>query len=293
MKNIVKSNILILFFMLSFLQQSVSQKNNTQYADVIIDTYYSHANSKFQDFYGGSLVNFPVSIKPEIILGANTNYFLSLPTGSYVIVGFRDNEIIDYPNQDDIIIVENGCNHEQAEIFVSSDGKKFTRLGIVNDCDKNSLDLQTINYTRPVKYIKIVGLDNKGGSPGFDVVSISGLPNSNIDCRNKYEIDSIRNYLLKNFEQNDDTDTIMFIIPDILFKNDNSELLYDAKLLLNNIAKLLLSKKNLKIRLIENTNNKNKNLRKKRVKAVRKYLLKKGVDNNKIINKEDKGAKKH
>ena len=293
MKNIVKSNILILFLMLSFLQQSVSQENNSQYADVIIEAYYSHANSKFQDFYGGSLDNFPISIRPEIILGANTNYFLSLPKGSYVIVGFKDNEIIDYPNQDDIIIIENGCNNEQAEIFVSSDGKKFTRLGIVNDCDKNSLDLQTINYTKPVKYIKIVGLDNKGASPGFDVVSIRGLPNSSIDCRNKYEIDSIRNYLLINFEQNNDADTIMFIIPDILFKKDNSELLYDAKLLLNNIAKLLLSKKNLKIRLIENSNNKNKNLRKKRVKTVRKYLLKKGVDNNKIINKEDKGAKKH
>ena len=66
MKNIVKSNILILFLMLSFLQQSVSQENNSQYADVIIEAYYSHANSKFQDFYGGSLDNFPISIRPEI-----------------------------------------------------------------------------------------------------------------------------------------------------------------------------------------------------------------------------------
>ena len=295
MKYIVKSNILFIILILLSLQQSISQEDNTKYADVLVEAYYSNANYKFQDFYGGSLGNFPVPIRPNIILGANTNYFLSLPKGSYVIVGFRDNEIIDYPNQDDIIIVENGCNHEQAEIFVSSDGKEFTRLGIVNDCDKNSLDLQTINYTKPVRFIKIVGLDNKGGSPGFDVVSISGLPNSNIAYNINHEIDSIAKYLLKNYEPTNNPDTLLFVVPDILFKKNNSELLFNSELLLNNIAKILTANKNLKIRLIESSNNKNKILKKQRVVAVRKYLLTKGVVQNKIIDKDNnnKVARKH
>ena len=121
MKKIINLCIIFLIFILPL--KSISQADNTQYADILVESYYSQANSNFSEFYGGSLGNFPIKIRPDIVLGANENYFVSLPTGSYIVLGFTDNEIIDYPNQDDIFIKENGCNNEQAKVLSVQTGK--------------------------------------------------------------------------------------------------------------------------------------------------------------------------
>ena len=292
-----KKTLFVLFLILTLPLIIVSQEDNSQYADVLVESFYSGTNSNFTEFYGGSLSNFPVAIRPDIILEANENYFLSLPPASYVVLGFTDNEIIDYPNQNDIFIKENGCNNEKAEVWVSTNGKDFTFFGIVDDCDNNSLDLASINYTQPVRFIKIVGLDLKGASPGFDVVNVRGLPNSNISFDIKDEIDSISIYLKEFSKINSDLDTVEFIIPEVFFKNNTSELLPDSKLLLNKLSAFLVTNKKLKIKIIENANNKkeNENLIKKQVEAVREYFISKGVKKSKIIYKgnENKGAARH
>jgi hypothetical protein len=41
-----------------------------------------------------------------------------------------------------------------------------------------AFDLASIGFTDPVVAIRIVGLDNGGGSPGFDVVNVQVLPGS-------------------------------------------------------------------------------------------------------------------
>lgn len=184
---------LFIFLALLWSYNGFSQVINSEYADKVVSTYYSKANPNFYELYGGEGYNFPVSINPHWIEGANHSYFVSLPTGSYVVMEFTNNMIIDYPGQDDIFITENGCNNEKAEVFISTDGKSFTRLGIVDDCYESSLDLASIGYKQPVKFVKVVGLDMNGGSPGFDLVNIKGLPKSSVEYNTDAVADSLDN----------------------------------------------------------------------------------------------------
>ena len=50
---------------------------------------------------------------------------MSLPIGSYVIIQFTNNLVIDAPNQDDLFILEEGCADDHAEVYVSADGKEL------------------------------------------------------------------------------------------------------------------------------------------------------------------------
>ena len=145
-----------------------------EYADVLLEAYYSNANSEFDDFYGGTGFIFPIKISPDVVLGNNDSY-LSLPTGSFVTVGFTDKTVIDAPSQDDIFIEEIGASGDQAEIYVSSDNNDFIFLGIAVDGGITSFDLADIGFTEPVVSIKIIGIENKGDSPGFDLVNIKAL----------------------------------------------------------------------------------------------------------------------
>jgi RHS repeat-associated protein len=147
------------------------------YADVILD-YFNSGTGTFDEPYGSNNSGaFPVLVPVDIILGSDTQGALSLPTGSFVTVGFIDEIIIDGPG-DDIFIPEVGAAGERAEVFVSSDFENFTFLGIGNGGTTSIFDLASIDFTEPVRAIKIVGLDNGGASPGFDVINVQGLPDS-------------------------------------------------------------------------------------------------------------------
>ncbi len=182
----------------------MSQNINSEYADKVVDQHYVNPSiyPYYDDFYGGEGYNFPIPVNVHSIEGANINWFVSLPTGSYITMEFTNNKIIDHPNQNDIFVTENGCNNELAEIYISSDGKKFTRLGIVDDCNLNSLDLATIGYKDPVRFVKVVGLDLKGGSPGFDLINVKGLPGSSVEINPDAIADSLDNFEKIGFKTN-------------------------------------------------------------------------------------------
>lgn len=158
-------------------QTATINRGENLYADILIDNYYSYANPNFDGFYGGSISTFPIKLSPEVVLG-NNNKFISLPKGSYVVVGFKNNTIIDADNQDDIFITEFGKSGEKAEVYISDNAENFKLLGIAYDMGITSFDIADIDFDKPVTAIKIVGLDSFGGSPGFDVVSVSGLVGS-------------------------------------------------------------------------------------------------------------------
>ncbi len=77
-----------------------------------------------------------------------------------------------------IFIQEIGAGNERADVFVSTDNVNFVFLGVANDSVTTSFDLASIGFAAPVSAIRIVGLDNGGGSPGFDVVNVQVLPGS-------------------------------------------------------------------------------------------------------------------
>lgn len=168
-------SIIFIIFILPF---TTFGQTGSEYADLLVEAYLNPKHTKSNNFYGGFGRMYPIEVRPDVALG-NNKYFISLPKGSYLVVQFTDNEIIDFPGTDDIFVTEVGCSDEHANIYVSHDGDDFTFLGTVNDCNISSLDLASIEYKLAVRYIKIEGLDSKGGSPGFDLVSIKGLPGAN------------------------------------------------------------------------------------------------------------------
>jgi hypothetical protein len=141
------------------------------YADVVLE-YFDNSGGPVNGPYGGDLStgasNVPVSV--DYILGNNQNTYISIPRGSYIIVGFNDETILNTPGND-IFIGEIGLGGtESADIYVSNNMIDYTYLGEASSNRENSFDLSTINYNLPVNSIKIVGKDNGYGSwIGFDV----------------------------------------------------------------------------------------------------------------------------
>lgn len=148
------------------------------YADVVLNFFDSGAGPMAGP-YGGTLLGaYPVPVSTSVVLGTDSVSdpdFLSLPTGSFVTVGFTDEIVLDGVG-DDLFVGETGGNGEQADIFVSSDFINFILLGTATDNALTGFDLADIGWVGQVKAVKIVGLDNLGASPGFDVTYIQALP---------------------------------------------------------------------------------------------------------------------
>jgi len=148
------------------------------FADVVLD-YHDSGAGPIAGPYGGTLLGaYPVAVSTSVVLGddnpANPD-FLSLPTGSYVTVGFTD-EIVTDGLGDDIFVGETGPNGETANVYVSGDTVNFTFLGVASDVALNPFDLASIGWVGQVRAVRIVGNDALGGSPGFDVTHVQVLP---------------------------------------------------------------------------------------------------------------------
>ena len=154
------------------------------FADVVLD-YFDSGAGPIPGPYGGTFpgevsVQFPVPVSTSVVLGDDPGSvvdFLSLPTGSFVTVGFTDETVINGPGND-IFIREIGAAGDRANVFVSSDLSNFILLGTAQDDVTTAFDLASIGFTAPVQAVQIVGLDNQGTSPGFDVVNVQVLPGS-------------------------------------------------------------------------------------------------------------------
>lgn len=103
------------------------------------------------------------------------NGYVSLRRGAYVVLGFTNENVVDGEGND-IFIGEVGSASEAAEIYVSSNGIDFTFLGIANNANSAAaFDLASISYFDVVRAVKIVGLDNAGTAPGFDLQYVKAL----------------------------------------------------------------------------------------------------------------------
>ena len=149
------------------------------YADTVLDFFDSGAGP-IAGPYGGLFPGaFPVSVSTSVVLGGPSSPadFLSLPRGSYVTVGFTGETVIDGVGND-IFISEVGANGERADVFVSRNGINFVFLGTALDSSVTAFDLASIGWIGAVTAVRVIGLDNFGGSPGFDVDFVQVLPGS-------------------------------------------------------------------------------------------------------------------
>ena len=151
------------------------------FADTVID-YHDSGAGPLVGPYGGIYPGgtFPVPVPLSYATDGDSTTFVSLPIGSYLTLGFSTGYVFDGPGLD-IFVSEVGANDETANIFVSSDyGLNFTFLGIATTATVSGFDLASIGYTSHVNAIKVVGLDNFGASPGFDLAFVQGLEGSSV-----------------------------------------------------------------------------------------------------------------
>lgn len=161
--------------MFAFVPQA---KSAIIFADTVLD-YFDSGAGPFSGPYGGTFPGtFPVAVPLSYATDGDSTTFLSLPTGSYISLGFSSGFIFDGPGLD-IFISEVGGADELADIFVSSDfGLSFTFLGTATTATVSGFDLASIGYTGNVNALKIIGRDSLGGSPGFDLAFVQGLEGS-------------------------------------------------------------------------------------------------------------------
>jgi hypothetical protein len=152
------------------------------YPDVVLEFYDSGVGPIAGPYGGPTFASAgPQPVSTGVILGFDDvtfNGFVSLPTGSYITLGFTDEIITNGPG-DDIFISEIGPANEEADIYVSTDYTTFTHLGRATNASfrpniRLSFDLGKIGYgpSDVVRAIRVVGLDNFGASPGFDLNAV-------------------------------------------------------------------------------------------------------------------------
>jgi hypothetical protein len=147
-------------------------------ADTVID-YFDSGAGPMAGPYGGTFPGlFPVAVPLSHATDGDSTTFVSLPQNSSLTLGFSGGFVFDGPGLD-LFVSEVGANDELADIFISSDfGLTFTLLGQATTATVSGFDFGSIGYTDNVNAVKIVGLDNFGGSPGFDVAFVQGLEGS-------------------------------------------------------------------------------------------------------------------
>ncbi|WP_439135573.1 hypothetical protein [Pseudomaricurvus sp.] len=176
--------------LLCSLPFSHAQAGLIGYADVVLD-YFDSGTGRLSGPFGGHVNDsidstsgvYPIATSTSVVLGSDPEGsgekidFLSLPTGSYVTLGFTDETITDGAGAD-FFINDAGAHLESADVFVSSNLIDFVFLGTVFSNISMAMDLASISFTDPVQAIKVVGRDTEGGSAGFDLANIEVLSGS-------------------------------------------------------------------------------------------------------------------
>lgn len=182
-------NMRLVFYIIICLNlfHGVASAATVGFADTVVE-YFDSGNGSLSCPEGqGGVFPPPASsascVSLSVVLGDDpgpTSDYLSLPTGSFITVGFTDDVIFDGPGND-IFISEVGDAQENAQIFVSSSFSTnpldFTFLGIADGNTISSFDLASIGFTDQVLAVKILSLENGGfpSAPGFDLAHVQAI----------------------------------------------------------------------------------------------------------------------
>jgi len=142
--------------------------------------YVQGANTGIAQPYGSDGSASPVSVSPSIVLGAPVNHeFLTLPMNAEFIAAFSGQAVRDGLT---IYTIANGAG-ENAAVYGRSDASRpWTRIGQVSeptvgagfDPVGTTLSFAGTGLTG-VSQVRIVGLDNGGSFPGYELMAIQGL----------------------------------------------------------------------------------------------------------------------
>ena len=165
---------------LAFSETNTAAADGDGYPDLVLGFKNSGASGTKGPIGGDSNSDTPRRVSLGVAMGDDespTTDYLSLPSGSYVTLGFADEAMINGPGTD-LIVREFVNTDERAKVWVTDDNVNWSLLGIARAGRANRFDLATIGFTGNVIAVKIVSLDNGGTSPGFDVSNVQIMPGS-------------------------------------------------------------------------------------------------------------------
>lgn len=176
MKRLSSCSVLVVGLLAILSVSKVSA--TTILADTVLDFYDSGVGAMAGPYGGVNPGAYPVSVPLTHATDGNATTFVSLPTGSYLTLGFSSGFVFDGVGLD-LFVSEVGGGSEHAQVWISSDlGSSFTFLGIATTATVSGFDFASIGYTGFVNAVKIIGIDNGGASPGFDLAYVEGLEGS-------------------------------------------------------------------------------------------------------------------
>jgi len=121
-------------------------------------------------------------------LGITDNKFVSIDIPEVLIVAFTNNSAFNGEG-DDLEIFEISNGDSFIDVYISCNNVDYKYLGSINGNKKFDLDHYSIKY---VNYIKFVGIDDGGGTQGFDLDGVKALHSMNhiesSNCKSVYKL---------------------------------------------------------------------------------------------------------
>lgn len=148
----------------------------TLVADEVIEFFDSGAGPQAGPYGGGGGISGNGAVPLSYAVDGDSATYVSLPTGSFIIVKFNGGFVFDGAGND-LFIGEIGNGQEDALIEVSTNGVDFTEIGTAFGNQVSEFDLNGL-FADPVFFVKITGIDNGGSVPGFDLTFVEGLEGS-------------------------------------------------------------------------------------------------------------------
>ena len=145
------------------------------YADVVLDFFDSGVGPLPGPYGGVNTGAFPVAVDLSVVLGSDPSSpidFLSLPLGQLSSLSDFLTNLSSTAPATTFSFARSAQNGESAEVYVSADKVNFTLLGTARDDPETPFDLAAIGFTDPVMAVRVVGLDNFGPSPGYDLGNV-------------------------------------------------------------------------------------------------------------------------
>ena len=164
---------------------TLAQQTALEYPYYMLDTY-----NPDEDCWKGMDVNglWPVPVIPEELLIGHPPSELSgvtIPTDHWIELKFRG-KIVDGPG-DDIFLIEMDAVDEQALVFITDGSSREYLLGYAYVPDigfyeqsELGFDISGVSLPFAPSTLRILGLDLRGGSPGFDLANVRARINT--DC---------------------------------------------------------------------------------------------------------------
>ncbi|MBN2610121.1 MAG: OmpA family protein [Bacteroidales bacterium] len=273
-------------------QELIIDSANFYFADRIIDSKLKSGYTKkdpnipakyrditeVKDFFGGIKNTWIKDFNLDLLLDYN-NYYINIPTNSYVIFEFT-NTLKDYNNQPDLILesCQNcHCNGiDKALISVSNNNIVYKKLTTIKDKEKLEIDFKDFNL-KEVKYVKITGLSSSKRPYGYGLMNIYGFKSNSIKITNPKEklVDTLI------------TQNKKIVLQDMLFEFNDSLIRNEEVLILDSICSILIKEEFDSLVISGHTDSignsdYNYRLSLARANSIAKYLNNYGINRNKL-----------